>query len=55
MAKAEGYVSHQLSGILDEASDCSSPISVHIGPRGVFAGIRSKVSASQSSGANGAK
>jgi hypothetical protein len=28
VAEVEGYASHQLSGLLDEASDCSSPISV---------------------------
>jgi hypothetical protein len=55
MIEVEGYVSHWLSELLDEASDCSSPISVHTGPRGVFAGIRPKVFASQNSGANGAK
>jgi hypothetical protein len=55
MVEVEGYVSHQLLGLSDEASDYSSSISVHIGPRGVFVGIRPKVSASQSSGANGAK
>jgi hypothetical protein len=55
MAEAEGYASHQLSRFLDEASDCSSPIPVHAGPRGVIAGIRLKVSMSQSSDANGAK
>ena len=55
VAEAEGYASHQLLGLSDEASDCSSPISVHTGPRGVFTGIRSKVSTSHSSGANGAK
>jgi hypothetical protein len=55
MAEVEGYVSHQLSGLSDEASDFSSPISVHTGLRGVFAGIRPKVFASQRSGANGAK
>jgi hypothetical protein len=55
MAEVEGYANHQLSGLSDEASDCSSPISVHIGSRGVFAGVRPKVSTSQSSGTNGAK
>jgi hypothetical protein len=55
MAEVEGYVSHQLSGLSDKAIDCSSPISVHTGPRGVFAGIRLKVYASQSSRANDAK
>jgi hypothetical protein len=55
VAEVEGYASHQLLGLSDEASDCSSPISVHTGPRGVFTGIRSKVSTSHSSGANGAK
>jgi hypothetical protein len=55
MAEVEGYVSHQLLGLSDEASDCSSPTSVHTGPRGVFAGIRPKVSVFQSLGANGAK
>jgi hypothetical protein len=55
MEEVQGYVSHQLLGLSDKASDCSSPISVHTGPRGVFAGIRPKVSVSQSSGANGAK
>jgi hypothetical protein len=42
-------------GVLDKASDRSSLILVHTRPRGVSAGIRPKVSASQSSGANGAK
>ena len=55
MAEVEGYVSHQLSGLSDKAIDCSSPISVHTGPRGVFVRIRPKVFASQSLGANGAK
>jgi hypothetical protein len=55
MAEVEGYVSHQFSGLLDEASDCSSPIPVHKGPQGVFASICPKVSTSQSSSANGAK
>jgi hypothetical protein len=55
MAEVEGYVSHQLSGLSDEANDCSSRILVHTRPQGVFAGIRPKVSASQSSGANNAK
>jgi hypothetical protein len=46
MVEVEGYVSHQLSGLSEGVSDCSSPISVHIGPRGVFAGISSEVSMS---------
>jgi hypothetical protein len=46
MAEAEGYASHQLSGFLDEASDCSSSIPMHIGPRGILAGVCSKVSTS---------
>jgi hypothetical protein len=29
MAEVEGYVNHQLSAVLDEASDRSSLISVH--------------------------
>jgi hypothetical protein len=37
VSEAEGYASHQLSGFSDEASDCSSPIPVHTGPRGVLA------------------
>jgi hypothetical protein len=32
MAEVERYVSHQLSGVSDEASDRSSLVSVHIGP-----------------------
>jgi hypothetical protein len=64
MAKVEGYVSHQLSWLLDEASDCSSPISVHIKAHAptvpneiVIEGfcVHPKVSASQSSCANSAK
>jgi hypothetical protein len=55
MIEVEGYVSHRLLGLLDEASDYSSPISVHTGPRGVFVRIRPKVFVSQSLGANGAK
>jgi hypothetical protein len=55
MAEAEGYASHQLPGFSYEASDCSSSILVHTGPRGILAGVCPKVSASQSSGANGAK
>jgi hypothetical protein len=55
MTEVEGYASHQLSGVSDEASDCSSPILVHTRRRRVFAGICSKVSTSQSSSANGAK
>jgi hypothetical protein len=46
MAEVEGYVSHHLSEVLDEASDCSSPLSVHTGPRGVSAGLHAKVSVS---------
>jgi hypothetical protein len=53
IAEAEGYASHQLPGLLDEASDCSSSIPMHAGPRGVLAGVCPKVSMSQSSGANG--
>jgi hypothetical protein len=52
--KSITFLSYQLLGILDEANDCSSTILMHIGSRGVFAGIRSKVPTSQSSGANGA-
>jgi hypothetical protein len=55
MVEVEGYVGHYLSGVSDEASDRSSFIPVHTGPRGVFVGIRPNISASQSSGANGAK
>jgi hypothetical protein len=55
VTEAEGYDSHQLSGLSDEASDCSSPFPVHAGPRGVLAGVCPKVSTSQSSGANGSK
>jgi hypothetical protein len=55
VAEAEGYASHQLSGLSDEASDCSSPIPVYVGPRGVLVVVCMKVSTSQSSGANGAK
>jgi hypothetical protein len=52
MAEAKGYASHQLLGFPNEASDCSSSIPMHTGPRG---SICTKVSVSQSSGANGAK
>jgi hypothetical protein len=55
MEEVEGYASHQLSGLSDEVSDYSSPIPVHTGPQGVFVGICTKVSTSQSSSANGAK
>jgi hypothetical protein len=55
VAEVEGYASYQLSGLSDEAIDSSSPILVHTGPQGVFAGICPKVSMSQSSGANSAK
>jgi hypothetical protein len=55
VAETKGYASHQLLGFSDEASDCSSPIPVHAGPRGVLAGICPKVPTSQSLGANGAK
>jgi hypothetical protein len=55
VAEAEGYASHQLLGLSDEASDCSSPIPVHAGSRGVLVGVCPKVSTSKSSGANGAK
>jgi hypothetical protein len=33
VAEAEGYASHQLLGFSDEASDCSSSIPMHTGPR----------------------
>jgi hypothetical protein len=46
MAEVEGYVSHQLSGVSDEASKHASIILVHTGLRGVSVGIRPKVSAS---------
>jgi hypothetical protein len=46
MAEVEGYVSHHLSEVSDEANDCSSPLLVHTGPRGVSAGIHVKVSVS---------
>jgi hypothetical protein len=55
MAEAEGYASHQLPGFLDEASNCSSLIPMHTGPRGILADICSKVSTPQSLGANDAK
>jgi hypothetical protein len=55
MAEVEEYASHQLLGLSNEASDCSSPIPLHTGPRAVFSGICPKVSTSQSSGANNAK
>jgi hypothetical protein len=45
MTEVEGYVSHHLSGVLDEASDRSSLISVHTRPRGISTYIRPKVSA----------
>jgi hypothetical protein len=43
MAKTEGHASYQLSAFLDKANDCSSPIPVHTGPRGVLAGVCPKV------------
>jgi hypothetical protein len=43
MAKTEGHASYQLSAFSDKANDCSSPILVHIGPRGVLAGVCPKV------------
>jgi hypothetical protein len=43
VAEAEGYASHQLSGFPYEDSHRSSLIPVHIGPHGVFAGVRPKV------------
>jgi hypothetical protein len=55
VAEAEGYASHQLPGFLDEASDSLSFIPMHIGPLGILASVCPKVSASQSSGVNGAK
>jgi hypothetical protein len=55
VAEAEGYASHQLSGFSNGASDYSNSIPMHTRPRGIFVGICSKVSTSQSSGANSAK
>jgi hypothetical protein len=55
VAEAEGYASHQLLGFPDEASDSSSFIAMHTGPRRILASVCPKVSVSQSSGANGAK
>jgi hypothetical protein len=46
VAEAEGYASHQLSGLLDEVNDCSSPFPVHAGPRGVLANVCPNVSTS---------
>jgi hypothetical protein len=43
------------SGFSNEASNCSSSIAMHTGPREIPTGVRSKVSMPQSSGANGAK
>jgi hypothetical protein len=54
MVEAEGYASHKLPGLPNEASDSSSFIPVHARLRGVLAGIRSKVLATKSLGANGA-
>jgi hypothetical protein len=55
VAEAERYASHQLLGFSDKASDCSSSIPMHTGPRGILAGVCPKVSTTQSLGANGAK
>jgi hypothetical protein len=55
VVEAEGFASHQLPGLSDEASDCSSSIPVHAGPLRVFIGVCPKVSTSQSSGANSSK
>jgi hypothetical protein len=46
VVEAEGYASHQLIRLSDEASECSSSIPMHAGPRGVLAGICPKVSTS---------
>jgi hypothetical protein len=32
MEEVEGYATHQLLGLSDEASNCSSPILVYTGP-----------------------
>jgi hypothetical protein len=55
MQKLKDMLVTNFSGVSDEDSDCSSSILVHTGPRGVSAGMGPKVSASQSSDANGAK
>jgi hypothetical protein len=54
VAEAEGYASRKLQGLPNEGSDCSSSILVHTRPWGVVAGIRPKVLATQSPGANSA-
>jgi hypothetical protein len=52
MVEAEGYASHKLPGLPNEASDCSSFVLVHTRPRGVLVDIRPKVLAVESLGAN---
>jgi hypothetical protein len=32
MAETEGHASHQLPGLLDEASHCPGPVPMHAGP-----------------------
>jgi hypothetical protein len=32
MAKAKGHAGNQLSGFLDQASNCPSLVPVHVGP-----------------------
>jgi hypothetical protein len=49
VAEAKGYVSDQLSGILNKASYCPSSLSVYTGPGGVLAGVRPKVLKDESS------
>jgi hypothetical protein len=44
VTEAKGYASHQLRGFPDKVSGCSSSIPMHIGPRGILAGVCPKVS-----------
>jgi hypothetical protein len=55
MAEAEGYVDNQLPRVSDEASYCSSFISVYPGPRRIPLGVCPKVSASEGTGAKSAQ
>jgi hypothetical protein len=54
MAKVKGYASHKLPKLPNEANDCPSFVPVHARPWGILAGIRPKVLATESQGANGA-
>jgi hypothetical protein len=49
MAEAKVYVSDQLLGFPNEVGHCPGSLSVYAGPGGVFAGVCSKVLATESS------